>query len=147
MRAWLRRLLQGRMPPGFYRIGTRPRVQEILDAARRAGWHAAALRGDAITDKASFLDAIAAGMAFPAYFGRNWDALDEVLTDPDALPGAAGYLLIWDNPVKLARSQPETWRQAREVLEEAVAAWQREGKPFVVLLREAGRSAPDVAWV
>ncbi|RME59627.1 MAG: hypothetical protein D6790_10430, partial [Caldilineae bacterium] len=100
MRAWLRRLLCGRTPSGLYRVDARPPVQEILAAARRAGWHAAILRGDAITDKASFLDAIADGMAFPAYFGRNWDALDEVLTDPDALPEAAGYLLIWDNPVK-----------------------------------------------
>lgn len=39
------------------------------------------LEGSRISTKAEFLDAVADALAFPDYFGRNWDALDDCLSD------------------------------------------------------------------
>jgi RNAse (barnase) inhibitor barstar len=39
------------------------------------------LDGSLIDDKATFLAAVAEALAFPAYFGMNWDALNDCLRD------------------------------------------------------------------
>ena len=39
--------------------------------------------------KRALLDELARVLAFPAHFGRTWDALEDCLTDLGWLPGAA----------------------------------------------------------
>lgn len=50
--------------------------------------------GGTVGGKAELMDALAAALRFPDYFGRNWDAVAECLEDlPDAIPGD-GYVLF-----------------------------------------------------
>ena len=83
---------------------------------------------DVKTDKELFF-VIANTMHFPDYFGHNWDALDECLSDLDWLP-AEGYLLILRNSAKGWSQSPyvlgrfvTTWLEASEY-------WMKEKKPF-----------------
>lgn len=53
--------------------------------------------GEAARDKAGLMDQIGPAFRFPAYFGKNWDALLDCLRSlPDTVP-AGGYVLAVRN--------------------------------------------------
>jgi hypothetical protein len=91
------------------------------------------LDGREIRDKQSFLRKIAEVMRFPDYFGYNWDALDECITDLDWCP-AARYILIYDYPEAFSKVEPEEWKTANDILRSAVEYWQGTDTPLEVLL-------------
>ena len=147
MRAKLRRLFEDVKQTGVYRIDERDDPAEVVAGAEALGWTAFLVDGADVPDKPAFLSRSASAMRFPAYFGQNWDAFEEIVNDPDAMPDAQGYLLLLDDFAAFARSQPGEWATARAILSEAAKRWQAEGRGFLVLLRNAERSVPDVAWV
>jgi hypothetical protein len=91
------------------------------------------LDGREIRDKQSFLRKVAEVMRFPDYFGYNWDALDECITDLDWCP-AARYILIYDYPEAFSKAEPEQWKMANDILRSAVEYWQETDTPLEVLL-------------
>ncbi|MBX3052001.1 MAG: barstar family protein [Caldilineaceae bacterium] len=147
MRAKLRRLLADVKQTGLYRIDEKDEPQAVMAGAQAAGWTVFRVDGANVPDKAAFLSRAASALRFPTYFGQNWDAFEEIVNDPDALPDAQGYLLLLDDFAAFARAQPGDWATARSILADAAAAWQADGRGFLVLLRKAERSAPDVEWV
>ncbi|BAU81911.1 hypothetical protein SLA_0960 [Streptomyces laurentii] len=69
-----------------------------------------------VTDKAAFMDRCAAALALPAWFGRNWDALAESLTD---LSGRVALVVTgWQ---AYAEARPAEWRTAQDVFATSVA--------------------------
>lgn len=63
----------------------------------------------------ALLDAVAAALGFPPYFGRNWDALDECLRDLGG-PGGGGVVLaveggaeLWARTPRSAGRLVESW--------------------------------------
>ena len=136
-------VLGGAYPPGIYRVADREAAPHVLRRAQRRGWLGWHLNGRAIESKAEFLAACARALRFPAYFGRNWDAFEECITDLSWLP-AAGYVLLYEAPNRFAAAQPHEWRTARAVLGGATAYWREKGVPFYVLLRKSGGAAPDL---
>lgn len=46
-----------------------------------------------VVDKASLMDVLVQELELPGYFGRNWDALLEVLTDEDIVGDRAALVL------------------------------------------------------
>ena len=146
MRAKLRRFLEDTSRTGVYRIGEEDDPTEVVAGAESLGWTAFRVDGADVPDKPGFLSRSASAMRFPAYFGQNWDAFEEIVNDPDAMPDAQGYLLLLDDFAAFARSQPGEWATARAILTEAAERWRKEQRGFLVLLRKAGRSAPDVEW-
>jgi hypothetical protein len=91
------------------------------------------LDGREIRDTQSFLQKVAEVMRFPDYFGYNWDALDECITDLDWCP-AARYILIYDYPEAFSKAEPEQWKVAYDILRSAVEYWQGTDTPLEVLL-------------
>jgi hypothetical protein len=122
------------VPSGIYRWSSRVRPTTVARAAAAAGWRCFYLDGRQISDKPTFLHALAAAAEFPAYFGHNWDALEESLLDLSWAP-AAGYLLLYDRADRFARAAPQDWAMALEVLAETCRRWQAAGTPWFVLLR------------
>lgn len=60
-----------------------------------------------VADKAALMAAMAAAFRFPAYFGKNWDALLDCLRSlPNEIP-AKGYVLAMKNQHRLLRDFPE----------------------------------------
>jgi RNAse (barnase) inhibitor barstar len=82
------------------------------------------------------LKRIARKLGFPAYFGMNWDALNDCLTDMSWRP-AAGYVLLFKNWGAFARNDPGSGETARHIFEEAAKYWQEKSVPFYVILSEA----------
>jgi Barstar (barnase inhibitor) len=127
-------ILAETVPPGIYALSSRAWATTIVQAIERHGWRCFYLDGRQIEDKAAFLAASAQAMRFPSYFGHNWDALDECLTDLSWAP-ASGYVLLYDDAARFEAAHPTEWATARAILADAVAHWRALGTPMYVLLR------------
>ena len=68
-----------------------------------------------VKNASDLFSVVSRAMKFPAYFGNNWDALEECLRDMEWLP-AKGYVLLlhgasefWKTATRVAGSFLETW--------------------------------------
>jgi RNAse (barnase) inhibitor barstar len=96
-----------------------------------------------VRSKQELLDAIARELAFPEWFGSNWDALEDCLTDL-AWCVASGYVLILANAGAFAAAQPEEFETALEVFDGAAEYWYDEDVPFWVLVGDADFAQFDI---
>jgi RNAse (barnase) inhibitor barstar len=101
------------------------------------------LDGEAAGSRAGFFTEIARVLRFPDYFGRNWDAVYDCLTDLHWLP-AEGYVLLLDGFGALARNAPDQWETGLNVLREASAFWRPLRTPLFVLLYGPGEDVPGL---
>ena len=139
----LQAVLTGTVPPGVYRFTSRAGVDTLMEEATAAGWRLFYLDGNAIEDKAGLMVASQAAFEFPGYVARNWDALEEAINDLAWAP-AAGYVVLIDDVAAFAAHDPDTWSTALDILSTSAANWAQSATPMYVLLRQAGRSAPEV---
>ncbi|AJE86853.1 MULTISPECIES: barstar family protein [Streptomyces] len=94
--------------------------QSLTAAAAEAGWSAVRLDLAGVRGKSAFMDRCASALALPDWFGRNWDALADSLTDSPALTGGAGgRLLLVTGWGDFARAAPGEWHTAQEIFGEA----------------------------
>jgi len=97
-----------------------PAAEKGALARAAAGAYLAVLSGAGIAGQEELLDRLAAALRFPPYFGRNWDALDEMLRDLDWLPGAGCVVLVegaaplWAKQGRAAGRLVEAWLGAAE---------------------------------
>jgi RNAse (barnase) inhibitor barstar len=71
--------------------------------------------GRAIRTKAEMLDALAEALEFPGYFGRNLDALNDLVND---LPPGR-HTLVWQSPGVLREADPDAYAQILDILQHA----------------------------
>ncbi|MEU6646501.1 barstar family protein [Saccharomonospora sp. NPDC046836] len=102
-------------------VQQKPDSKTITQQARARGAFSHVLDGRALGDKLSTLDAIAAALSFPDYFGRNLDALYDCLTDLSWLP-AGEHVLIWIASDVLRRADPKSYLAVHSVLSDAQRA-------------------------
>ncbi len=86
-----------------------------------------------VTSKAAALDAIGAALNFPAWYGRNLDALHDCLIDLSWQPDGE-HVLIWAGHRQLEAADPESYRAVLAVLTDAAAAG--TGRPLSVVLAD-----------
>ncbi len=98
-----------------------------------AVWH---VDLSAVHGKEGLLRAIADALAFPDWFGENWDALEDCLTDL-SWAGASGYVLLLEECGALSRSDPEAFETALEIFDSAAEYWYDEEVPFWVFVAGA----------
>lgn len=60
----------------------------------RAGLTVKVLRGKKMRDEQGLFDEFGAALQFPDYFGENWPATEECLSDLAWLPVRSGYVLV-----------------------------------------------------
>ncbi|MFF7214100.1 barstar family protein [Streptomyces sp. NPDC008238] len=88
-----------------------------------------------VTTKSAFMERCAEQLRLPGWFGRNWDALYDCLTDlPGSEPG--GLRLVVRGWHDFAAAEPGEWRTARRVLEDAAAFRAPAVPPLQVVLEE-----------
>lgn len=131
-------LLDGSKPPGMYRWLSRAHPAAISRELESSGWHLHVLEGGRAKDTQTFFDECARTLEFPAWFGRNWDALADCLSDLTWLP-ATTHVLLWERYRVLAKRDPAAWVNAGEIMAEKAAESGKRGvPPFYVLLRGDG---------
>lgn len=127
-------VLDGRTPPGVLSWPAARPVADALAAARAVGWQAALLDLEGAADKADFMDRAAAALRLPEWFGRNWDALADCLTDLSWCPARGGRLLAVRAWQGYAAADPDGWHAAEGVLADAVGHWRDRDTGLVVVL-------------
>ena len=94
--------------------------------------------------KRDLLDRFAAALRFPSWFGHNWDAMHDCLTDLSWLPASA-YRVVLSHPALLREHEPETLASALQVLADATVFWASEGIAFTVnIIDEGAEPGADV---
>lgn len=94
------------------------------------------------TDKATLLARFAAALQFPDWFGHNWDALADCITDLSWLP-AHEYRIAITNAAALRAAAPETLDTLLEILAEAGEFWAAEGVRFALAVSDLSADAGD----
>lgn len=77
----LRTLLTDGLRPGVYRWRSDDTPDQVGRDVVTAGWEFVLLDTSDVHDKAGFLDLCATAFDLPRWFGRNWDALADSLSD------------------------------------------------------------------
>lgn len=130
-------ILNGSTPPGVYHLPPTDAPSHVMALAAEADWKGAWLRLDGVHDKAAFLDRCARDLDFPDWFGHNWDALADCLTDLSwwrEAGKARGCLLLAEDWGTFRKSAPADARTAEAVLADAVDFWADDESPLTVLL-------------
>ena len=110
--------------------------QEIEKDLDQAGYFVARV-DNAPIDKDTLLRALDQACGFPDYFGFNWDALADSLSDFSWQP-ANGYILIYEHPEKLNEPDLEIFL---DIILEVAQIWAGVNTPFKLLVpREAARA-------
>jgi RNAse (barnase) inhibitor barstar len=84
----------GMVPGGIYRLAGPVGVGSLVVGLVGAGVRVAALDGAAMGDREAVFDWFTRALDLPMWFGRNWDALVDVLGDLSWL-GGRPVALVW----------------------------------------------------
>lgn len=129
----LKAILAGEKPPGIYQLTediNRDNLSQLCQAKDVKLFY---LDGKNISNKQQLLIACTKVMDFPGYFGDNWDALEDCLTDLDWCL-ASQYLIVYTNTDVLAKNEPETWQMLTAILQSVVDYWADTDTPMYIFL-------------
>lgn len=82
------------------------------------------VQGKKCGTSSNLFDEFAQALAFPDYFGHNWDALEECLADLEWLP-AKGYIILIADAQAVLPDDEEEYETLLEVLDDAGEAWSK----------------------
>ncbi|MET0680514.1 MAG: barstar family protein [Burkholderiales bacterium] len=130
--------------PGEAGIFVRPEDAQTLDAAaERAGLARWTVDIAGVRTKDELLGRLAERLGFPDWFGRNWDALNDVLGE-QAWEQPRGIVLTLEHCGDLAAADAETFETALEVLDSVAESCYDEDIPFWVLVDGVDAKAFDL---
>lgn len=134
--------LQDASRSGTYRA---PRGDEILDALRGTEFDLARIDLTSVSDKDQLLGRFAAALAFPDWFGRNWDALEDCLTDLSWRTRDRHVLLI-EGFENLRARRPDDFGVLVDILATSAQYWSERGRPFFAVFLDGGATLalPDL---
>lgn len=92
------------------------------------------INGNNIKNKETFLKEFSEKFRFPEYFGFNWDAFSDCITDLSWLNSENGFLIIYENFNNFRNNNPDEWKIANEILFETMDYWKEQGKPMIIIL-------------
>ncbi|MFA7268148.1 MAG: barstar family protein [Sterolibacterium sp.] len=115
----------------------------LVAAAETCGYCVFHVDLASVKDKDGLLAAIGRDMAFPEWFGRNWDALADCLADLGWRP-AEGYLILLEHVDGLHAQAPADLLAALNVFAEASNTWREQG---IALWCLVDMRADGIAWL
>jgi RNAse (barnase) inhibitor barstar len=101
----------------------------LVEAAEQNGFCVFRIDLSQAQDKQGLLEIIGKAMAFPEWFGHNWDALLDCLADLGWRP-AEGYLVILEHCDGIHGRAENDFVQTLQVFEAAANEWRDQGIPF-----------------
>lgn len=80
-------------------------------------------------------------LGFPGYFGKNWDAFEDMLSDLEWAP-AKGYVILYPHAARFA--QLPDWKTVLSIFQVAVQRWQQVGTPMYIFLGGVYGALPEI---
>jgi len=118
---------------GVYRV---PGTTETEDAARGTRLDVARIDLRGVEDKEALLEKLALDLGFPAWFGGNWDALEDCLADLSWRVGD-GHVLVIQGSGDLPLDDLGV---LIDVLASSAEYWVGRGRPFFALFVDPQRA-------
>jgi hypothetical protein len=131
----LSELVKDRRASGVYILAGDAGAVEVGHIAQGNGLAFFSLSGRDVRSKDTLLQEAGKACNFPDYFGHNWDAFEECVTDMSWQP-APGYLLLVDELASLREKSPGDFDTFLAVLHDAASSWASQGKAFFVLIHD-----------
>jgi Barstar (barnase inhibitor) len=122
---------------GVYRSS---RSDEILDATSGSALKVARIGLKGVSEKEALMQRIAHALEFPRWFGGNWDALEDCLTDL-SWSKAGGHVLL----IEGAEGLPGDERGILvDILASAAGWWAERKRPFFAVFLNGAESLPEL---
>jgi hypothetical protein len=122
---------------GVYRSS---RIDEILAATRGSSLHVVRVDLSGVAGKDALLAQMAKALAFPDWFGGNWDALEDCLSDL-SWSNASGHVLLIEGAQGLLASDR---KPLLDVLAAAAASWAGRKRPFFAVFLDGDPGLPPL---
>jgi hypothetical protein len=116
------------------------RTDEILDATRGSALHVAHIDLAGPAGKDALIGRIAKALAFPEWFGANWDALEDCLSDLSWMT-AGGFVLLIEGAAQLPLAERGT---LVDILASAAASWAERKRPFFAVFLDGPAELPEL---
>jgi RNAse (barnase) inhibitor barstar len=116
-------------------------VGPIHAAAKALGYSCVEVDLAEVQDKEGLLTALAKALAFPPWFGHNWDALEDSLSDM-SWREAEGYVLILRHADRLHSEAESDFLTALRILADVSTTWAEAGLPFWTFVELTANSIP-----
>ncbi len=141
-------LLRDSARAGVYHLPYLPELpldgrENLIAAAEACGYVVFRVDLAHARNKDDLLAAIGKDMAFPEWFGTNWDALADCLADLGWRP-AEGYLVLLEHCDTLRARAESDLIAALQIFEEAADVWREQG---VALWCLVDMQADGIAWL
>jgi hypothetical protein len=122
-------IIRGHAAPHIYRLDADLPLAVLAEQVAAAGGELFELDGELMSEMAGLMAEFGRVLRLPTYFGKNWDALSDCLTDLSWLGDTRSHFVLvidhWDccaSPI------------LQEILQETVAFWADSETPWYVLL-------------
>ena len=110
----------------------RAELSKTVAELEAAGYFVAIVDRAPVFNKETLMHALYQSCKFPAYFGFNWDAVNDCLTD-FSWAEAKGYFLVFNDWPLLQNEAPEEAKLLLEIVTDAQRVWAGEGVVMRVL--------------
>lgn len=117
---------------GVYRLPAGD-LAEVIAAAETCAYVVFRIDLSRTRDKEGLLAALGQNMAFPEWFGANWDALADNLGDLGWRP-AAGYLVVLEHSDRINARGHDDFTTALEIFSAAAEEWRERNTAFWCLI-------------
>ena len=133
-RAQIIGLFAGELSPAVYQLVSQIAPTELADFNRDDRAKIFYIDGQSIVDCASLFHQFATTIQFPEYFGHNWDALEDCLTDLFDEDAVDRQIIILDRLDNFAIDDPYQWSMLSDICKSTVEYWQDTATPMYILI-------------
>jgi RNAse (barnase) inhibitor barstar len=118
-----------------YNITNNTNIRLMKKAAIKNGLDFTYMDLKKVVDKDSFLMIMSRTLKFPTYFGMNWDALNDCLTDMSWKP-AIGYVIVFTNFKSISENMAAEIQIIRNIFDSSAQYWKQKKVQFYIVLSE-----------